>query len=82
MQPRAYRNEITGILGERLKVKVTSAPVDGEANGALIKFLAKSFGLARGAVTLSSGERSKDKVVEVAGVNVAELTAILDSILK
>jgi uncharacterized protein (TIGR00251 family) len=52
----------------RLKVAVTSPPVDGEANAAVIELLAKSLGVARGAVTVIAGASSRRKTVRVAGV--------------
>lgn len=71
LQPRASRNEVCGLFGEgseaRLKLRLTAPPVDNAANGACQAFLAELFGVAKGAVRLVSGDKSKDKLWEIAG---------------
>lgn len=61
VQPRASRDEIVGLHGEALKVRITAPPVDGKANKHLGQFLAKAFGVSKGAVELVSGETGRDK---------------------
>jgi uncharacterized protein len=62
VQPRASSDEIVGPHGEEaLKVRITAPPVDGKANQHLIKFLAKSFGVAKSRVTLLKGDTGRDK---------------------
>ncbi|MBI2260676.1 MAG: DUF167 domain-containing protein [Caulobacterales bacterium] len=51
-----------------LKVRVRARPVEGEANAALLKLLAKSLGVPKSAVTLERGGQSRTKMVSVAGV--------------
>ena len=63
IQPRASRNEIGAVIGDELKIKVTSPPVDNAANEALVKFLADTFGCARGAVQIIRGQTSRHKQV-------------------
>lgn len=58
-------------------VRVTEPPVDGRANAALVKLIAKRAGVARGSVTLVRGERSRDKLLRVAGIDSAELRRAL-----
>ena len=58
-------------------VRVTEPPLDGRANAALVKLIAKRLGVARGRVTIVSGERSRDKVVRVSGLSVAEVRRAL-----
>jgi uncharacterized protein YggU (UPF0235/DUF167 family) len=58
-------------------VRVTEPPVDGRANAALVKLIAKRAGVARGWVTLVRGERSRDKLLRVAGIEPAELRRAL-----
>ena len=65
LQPRASRDEIVGEQGTRLKVRITAPPVEGKANAHLLRFLAKSFGVARSQVVLLSGETSREKRVRV-----------------
>jgi len=65
VQPKASRDEISGLQGEALKVRITAPPVDGKANAHLVKFLAKQFGVAKSAVTLLSGETGRDKRLRI-----------------
>ena len=73
VQPRASRAKVQGVHDGALKVAITAPPVDGEANAALIKLLAKHFGVARSTVSLVAGERSRNKTVEFRGITVADL---------
>lgn len=66
IQPRASRDELAGPHGERLKVRITAPPVDGKANEHLIRFLAKTFGVAKSSITLLSGECGRDKRIAIA----------------
>lgn len=65
VQPRANADRFGEILGERLKVGITAAPVDGEANTCLRRFLARSFRVPRGAVQVLQGETSRQKTVRI-----------------
>jgi len=58
-------------------VRVTEPPVDRRANAALVKLIAKRVGVAKGRVAIVSGERSRDKVVRVTGLSVAEVRRAL-----
>jgi uncharacterized protein YggU (UPF0235/DUF167 family) len=60
-----------------LRVRVRARPVEGEANEALIKLLAKALGLAKSAVVLQRGGQSRTKMVEVRGLSEPELKARL-----
>ncbi len=73
VQPRASRAKVQGVHDGALKVAITAPPVDGEANAALVKLLSKHFGVARSAVSLVAGERSRNKTVEIRGITVADL---------
>jgi uncharacterized protein YggU (UPF0235/DUF167 family) len=56
-----------------LKARVAAPPVEGEANAALLKLVAKALGLPRSAVRIASGETARVKVLEVVGLVEAEL---------
>jgi hypothetical protein len=81
VQPKASRTRIAGLHGEALKLCITSPPVDGKANGAVIQFFAKLFKIPRAAVTLASGEASRDKRLILAGVSLARAEAVLQPLL-
>jgi len=63
LQPRAAKNEISGIVGDTVKVKVSSAPVEGAANEACRHVLAKAMGIGKGRVQIISGLKSRHKKV-------------------
>jgi uncharacterized protein len=66
--PNASRDEVAGITEEgRYKVKVQSPPVEGAANRRLILFLAEWLGVSKSRVRIISGEKSRNKVVEIEG---------------
>jgi uncharacterized protein len=68
VQPRASRTRIVGEHDGRLKIQLAAPPVDGEANAALLEFLARALGLKRSEVSLLAGESGRRKRVRVAGV--------------
>lgn len=77
VQPRASRAKVGPIHDGRLKVAVTAPPVDGEANAAVIALLAKSVGVARGAIEVIAGASSRRKTVRIAGVARAAIEALI-----
>lgn len=81
VQPNAPKNEIVGIHGESLKVKVKAPPLDHAANDECAKFLAEIFGIKRGAVALLIGEKSREKVFEIYGLTLAEAAAVFKTVL-
>lgn len=52
-----------------LKVRVRARPVEGEANAALLKFLAKTLGVPKSAVALQRGGQSRLKMIQVDGLD-------------
>ncbi|NOX21084.1 MAG: YggU family protein [Nitrospirae bacterium] len=68
VEPRSSKAVVSGLLGDQLKVKLTSAPVDGAANKQLIEVLARFFGVKKKAVRIIKGQTSKTKVVEIEGL--------------
>jgi uncharacterized protein len=61
VQPKASKTEIAGMHGERVKVRVQAKPVEGEANEAVRRFLAKVAGVAVSDVELVRGATSREK---------------------
>lgn len=72
VQPRASKNEIVGIHGDSLKVRLTSPPVEGAANSLLVEFMAKKLGLPKSRIELISGEKSRHKTLKIDGLTMAE----------
>ena len=73
LQPRASRNEIAGLHGDCLKVRVTSAPVGGKANQACIDCIARALGLKRGDIEIIAGHTARRKVLHARGITIEEL---------
>lgn len=68
--PRASRDELAGFDDTgRLKVRLTAPPVEGAANRALVKLLARRLGVSRSAVSVLRGETSRNKLVEIDGLS-------------
>jgi uncharacterized protein (TIGR00251 family) len=66
VQPGARRDEFAGVYGDRqYRVRIHAPPVDGKANRHLAAFLAREFGVAKSAVTLVSGNASRDKLFRI-----------------
>lgn len=63
LQPRASRNEIVGLHGDEIKLRLTAPPLDNKANTQLRRFLAREFGVRPGQVELRHGHSSRHKRV-------------------
>ncbi len=81
VQPRASKSELAGVMEGALKVRITSPPVDGEANAACVKFFAALLGTAKSNLRISSGESSRNKTLEVSGMTLEEVRAKLQAVL-
>lgn len=71
--PRASKNEIQGIHGDALKVRLQAPPVDGKANEALIRFLSDTLDIPRSQISVASGETGRNKAVLITGLSKEEL---------
>jgi uncharacterized protein (TIGR00251 family) len=77
VSPRARKNSITGELGDALKVALTAPPINGRANEACIEFFAELFAVQRSAVSIASGQTSRNKVIRVTGRSAEEVRSKL-----
>lgn len=68
VQPRASRAKVGPVHGDRLKLAVTSPPVDGEANAAVLELLAEVLEVPRGALEVSAGASSRRKTIRIRGL--------------
>ncbi len=75
--PRAKRSGIDGMRGDAILVRLQAPPADGAANEELIDVLAAALAVPRRAVTIVSGERSRQKRVRVTGVDAVTAQARL-----
>ena len=77
LQPRAKRDEVVGERAGAVVIRVTAPPVDGKANAALCRLIAKAAGVAPSKVSVIRGHTAREKVVRVDGVDHAALRAAL-----
>jgi uncharacterized protein len=80
--PHASRAEIAGVQEGAFKVKVTAPPVEGAANEACIKLLARELGLKKNQMEISSGAKSRKKTVLVKDISKKELETKINNICK
>ena len=73
LQPRASRNQVSGIHGSELKISVTAPPVDSAANQALINYLSELLDRPRSAIELLRGHTSRHKTLLIRGLSSAQL---------
>ena len=80
MIPRAPRTCVDGTRGGAILIRLAAPPVDGAANDALVAFLSEALALPRRNIRIVSGERSRDKRVQIEGLDEAEArTRLLDA---
>jgi hypothetical protein len=79
VQPRASRDEIAGRYRDALKIRLTAPPVEGAANEALVKFLAKTLDIPARAITILSGASARTKIVELVGVTEDRVKRLMQS---
>jgi len=63
--PRSSKNEVIKLSEGEYKIKLTSAPVDGKANEALIKILSDYFNVPKSSITIVGGKSTKRKMVDI-----------------
>jgi uncharacterized protein (TIGR00251 family) len=78
IQPRASKNQISGLQGDRLKVRLTAPPVEGAANKLCIAFLAKCLKVSKSNIDIVSGQSSRQKKVLVRGARLEAVRDILE----
>ncbi len=81
VQPRAAGNGLVGLQGDALKLRLTTPPVDGKANKAVLAYLAKAFNLPKSALAIRSGQQSRSKAVLIRGADEARVRAVLTDLL-
>lgn len=64
--PNAKKTEVTGIFDDALKIRLQAQPIEGKANDALVRYLADRLSVPKSAVSITHGQTSKRKTVEVA----------------
>jgi len=73
--PNAKRNEVVGEHGDAVKIKIAAPALEGKANEALLDFIAEKLRVHRRDIALIAGEKSRDKLIEIANLEAAEARA-------
>jgi len=81
VQPKAKKDEIIGIKGKRLKIKVRAKPERGQANKACIALLAKTFQVNEKNIILISGKTSHQKIFKIIGIDIKNIKEKIKSIV-
>ncbi len=80
VQPRASRAEICGIHNGELKVRLTAPPVDDAANAQCLELLAKRLGIAKSALAIRHGNKSRHKTISVAGATASDIHRLIQQL--
>lgn len=79
--PGASRDQVAGMLGDRLKVRISAPAEGGKANKAVCRLIAGGLGIKAGAVEVTSGKTNPEKVVRISGSEFADAQAVIDRLL-
>jgi uncharacterized protein (TIGR00251 family) len=87
LTPKARRDGVEGLAatvdgGAELRASVTAVPEDGKANRALIKLLAKAWGVPKTAISIVSGETDRHKILSISGEPERILPRIAQSLVS
>ncbi len=63
--PNAKVNEVVGRHGVAIKVKLRAPAVEGKANAALRSFLAEELNISASRITLTRGQKSREKLIRI-----------------
>lgn len=74
--PRASKSEVAGYRDGALLVRLTAPPVEGKANKELLKLLADWLGVKKSELVILSGQKTRDKRLDVDGLSQAELDSM------
>ncbi len=75
--PKSAKNEVAGIQGDAVKLKITAPPAEGQANAACIGFLSDLLGVRKKQVTIVSGHKSRKKTVAIEGIRKRDIEALV-----
>ena len=71
--PRASKNQVAGVEGDTIKIRLNAPPVEGKANEALIEFLADALDVRRAQIEIVMGYSSRYKIVRVSGASAKQI---------
>jgi|SRR5579883_3089643 uncharacterized protein (TIGR00251 family) len=77
VQPRASKDELAGVMDGALKVRLRAPALENRANEALVEFLSDLLKTPKSAVRIQSGERGRNKRIEIRGVTRQQVLGLL-----
>jgi uncharacterized protein (TIGR00251 family) len=81
--PRANRNQVYAILEDgTFKIRINAPPSNGKANKALIKYLSDVLDISRSNIRIASGEKAREKKIEIIGYKIEQIKTELLKILE
>jgi uncharacterized protein (TIGR00251 family) len=80
VQPRASKNELTGLFEDALRVRVNAPPVEGAANEACRGLLAEKLGVPKSSIEIIRGQGGRNKQIRVAGVRKEQILGLLNNL--
>jgi uncharacterized protein (TIGR00251 family) len=78
LTPRSARDEVLDLQDDVLRARVTAPPVEGRANEALLRLLAGALGVPKSGLRIVRGQRSREKLVAIEGLDAAEVRRRLE----
>jgi uncharacterized protein (TIGR00251 family) len=77
VQPKASRNELCGVCGNELKLRLTSPPVEGAANRLCTEYLADLLGIAKSRLVIIKGQKSRHKTIKAVSVKKEDFLTLI-----
>lgn len=71
--PNAKRNEVVGVHGDAIKIKIQTPAMDGKANAAVLAFMTEKLGISARQIALKAGEKSRDKTLAIEGMEAGDV---------
>lgn len=82
IQPRSSRNEVVGFMDDgTLKIKLIAPPVEGQANQAIVKYLAGLLNVSAGNIEIISGKTSHNKLISIIGIKPEAARAVIQKLI-
>jgi uncharacterized protein (TIGR00251 family) len=75
--PGASRDQISGVLGDRLKIRIAASPECGKANEAICRLLATQLDIKAKQVSIETGHSNAEKSVRIVGLTAAQVLTAL-----
>ena len=76
--PGASRDSIAGVLGDRLKVRISAPPEGGKANKAICKLFAKALNIKPVNIEIIAGHTNPEKTIQITSLSLEQISAMLD----